>query len=333
MRMPVRFLTKRNSVLFGVFVVVFILFLFAMHARGDREIEVSRAQLQKEYVALENALRALADSDGMRAALDRLQTVATSGKSIAGLCHGLAHMLGHEAQKSLGFTQAIAIQNDVCGSGYFHGIIERELAEHSADYKEQLLTLCSKKDRRCFHGLGHGLMFVTDNDLPLSLSQCRRFSMPFQRIQCAEGAFMENFEADAADHPSAYLFPDDPYLTCRDQPEPEKGICSFYFVRYFLRLHLAAYDEAVSFCQTLPKASMEACIKGVGSAAMKENIFDPMSAVSVCDLVTEDSRSFCIEGLLSYMVVHYASENPVREFCAASLEPAWHRQCLPYALP
>ena len=279
------------------------------------------------YASVQQELEAIVATTGPRSALDRLAAVAASDTELAGLCHGLSHAVGHAAQKKLGFTGALALQDDVCGSGYVHGVIEQELSVHIDDFEHRFRTMCPADDPRCFHGLGHGLMFVTDNDLPDSLEHCRTFAIPFQRIQCAEGVFMENFEADDEAHPSDYLYPAEPYRTCRDQPEPEKGICTFYFPRYFLRVHPSAFADLITFCGTLPRESADACIKGAGSAAMKSFVLEPEKALNVCLGVPEDERSFCVDGLLSYSIVHYASIVPAEKFCHERLEPLWNDIC------
>ncbi len=304
----------------GIFAAVLTLFIVQKSSPPTGEIMMRYEQLRHE-------LDEIIQTRGPRAALDYLKSIASSDKDLAGLCHDLSHDVGHAAQESLGFSGALAIQDDVCGSGYVHGVIEEELLHHSDDFENRFRTLCSADDPRCFHGLGHGLMYVTDNNLPESLRNCRAFTVPFQRIQCDEGVFMENFSVDSVVHPSLYLYPDDPYRTCRDQPEPERGVCSFYFPRYFLRVHPAAYADLFSFCQTLPKDSVEACIKGGGSAAMKSLILEPEKVLDVCESISPHQQHLCIKGLLSYLIVHYASTVPAEKFCDESLEPAWSDIC------
>ena len=138
---------------------------------------------------------------------------------------------------------------------------------------------------------------------------------------------MENFEADEAVHPSKYLFQKDPYRICRHQLEPEKGVCSFYFPRYFLRLHPLAYTDLLSFCESLPRSLAEACIKGMGSAAMKSNVLQPTNTLEVCELVPQTQKSFCIQGLLSYLIVHYASTIEAEQLCNNNLRPDWNDIC------
>lgn len=284
-------------------------------------------RLRARYSSLEVELVAVTQEMGPSEALLRLADVAATDPAIAAFCHDLAHEVGHAAHEALGLTGALAVQDDICGSGYIHGVIEEELVDHVQDMEQRFSTLCPAEDRRCFHGLGHGLMYVTQNDLPVSLEYCRTFPRAFQRIQCMEGVFMENFEADTVSHPSAYLYPKDPYRTCRDQSEPARGVCTFYFPRYFLRTHPDAYDPLVAFCQQLPPASADACVKGVGSAALKQHVLQPGRALDICQTVAGDRRSLCVEGMLSYLMVHYASTEGARSFCRDYLDAHWDALC------
>lgn len=318
---------RKSVVLEAALFTVILLALVALVLFSRPGIPGSREPLMARYESAKRELMDAVRERGPREALDRLQHVAASDADIAGLCHGLSHEVGYAAHEALGFTGALAVQEDVCGSGYLHGIIERELSYDIAGLESRFRTLCPPGDARCFHGLGHGLMYATENDLPGSLRRCAIFSLPFQRIQCGEGVFMENFEADGAAHPSGYLFPEDPYRTCRGQPEPEKGICTFYFPRYFLRVHPGAYADLFAFCETLPEDSMPACFKGAGSAAMKASVLTPERALAQCESAAPAARQHCVEGLLSYLIVHYASVREAREFCEESFASAWRFVC------
>lgn len=280
------------------------------------------------YESVLQILETIAKTESPRAALDELNLIASSNGEIAGLCHGLAHEIGHAAFERFGFTGALAVQDDVCGSGYLHGIIEEELSHHAKDFRKHFKTLCNENDPRCFHGLGHGLMFVTENDLPEALKLCRTLSLPFQRIQCDEGVFMENFEADSLAHPSLYLYPADPYRTCRSQRTAERDICTFYFPRYFLQKYQNGFATLTSFCLTLPELFQKACTKGTGSAAMKAMILEPEKALEICNAMPDTAQRNCIAGLLSYRIVHYASIAETRSFCAEYLMPDWKTVCL-----
>lgn len=271
-----------------------------------------------------DALMALVQTDDLPVLFARLDA-ASHHSLLSSQCHALAHEAGHAAYERNGFSGALARIDDVCGSGYIHGIIEAHFAG-IASISGAVLSLCGPTDYSCIHGLGHGLMFYSKNEVPWSVAQCGRLGTAAQRIHCSEGVFMENFEADEDAHPSAYLYPDDPFFTCAKQAEPYRGVCAFYVPRYVVAIHPDDLDGAVQFCLALPRPSAEACIKGVGSEVMKERILAPRSALDFCQDLPEEDQALCMEGALSYLVVHFADWRPVQALCP-SLDPRWLQTC------
>jgi hypothetical protein len=83
-------------------------------------------------------------------------------------------------------------QSDICGSGYIHGVIEEHFA-HVKDVNTEMFKVCATQEGKCFHGVGHGFMYYTYNDLPQSLQLCDKYTDSFARINCYDGVFMENF--------------------------------------------------------------------------------------------------------------------------------------------
>ncbi|MBM3231494.1 hypothetical protein FJZ28_04175 [Candidatus Peregrinibacteria bacterium] len=253
---------------------------------------------------------------GPRAGADLLRTLIDNDPAIVDLCHGLSHEIGQSAYHTIGFEQAMAAEDDVCGSGYIHGVIETHLAK-VPDLEVALFSLCAPDAAKCFHGLGHGLMDRSGNDLPGSLAQCSRFERNHQKNQCAEGVFMENFDTNGEEHFSEYLKPDDIYFPCRGQTAVFEGVCALYAPRYYLRLHPGDYAGAYDWCMTeVPEGPRDACIKGFGSVSMKQHIRNPVLVEQMCDALPPEYAGFCIEGLVSYYVVHYASVTKGRELCA-----------------
>jgi hypothetical protein len=167
------------------------------------------------------------------------------------------------------------------------------------------------------HGLGHGLMFFSKNDVPWSLKHCRLLPNSFSQVKCSEGVFMENFEADEESHPSKYLFPNDPAKICRLQKTDFRLTCYFYYPRYYLRIHENDFEGLRQSCLLLPTVDdRNICITGVGSAAMKSFIADPLRATRECTPLEGDLRQSCVRGLVSYLMVHFASSKQGEKFCA-----------------
>ncbi len=267
------------------------------------------------YQGVRDPLVATVEREGPEAALALLRQ-RIADPAVAGICHALVHEVGQAARAKLGTDEALRTDDDICGSGYTHGIIETSFAE-MGDPAVASKTFCPPKQAKCFHGLGHGLMFALANDVPRSIALCDALAERSDRIQCAEGVFMENFNTDESVHRTAYLRTDDPFFPCRDQAEPYKGVCAFYAPRYYVRLHPQAYKEALAWCATLPKGPADGCAKGVGSVTAKQHINDPLLAQDVCEGGAADQVGYCVQGAVSYVIVHHASVAKGQEFCDA----------------
>jgi plastocyanin len=205
---------------------------------GEAETErsVSRpGELSEErYKEIEEELATLVREENPRAALGRLRAEIRTDDALSRSCHPLVHDVGHAAYEKYGdFGEAMKYQDEVCNSGYLHGIIESRFKE-SDDVFADMKTMCdpypqgSYMSWQCYHGIGHGVMFYTANDLPRSLEMCDGFGSAFGRSNCANGVFMENFNADQKLHLSDYLKESDPFYPCGEQAERHKAICYLY---------------------------------------------------------------------------------------------------------
>lgn len=267
------------------------------------------------YDAVVAETTALVERRDSQVALNRLREILKEEPNLESLCHGLVHEIGHAAYEKEGFEGALAYEEDLCGSGYIHGIVETHL-DRVRDIVAALPTVCDPDAAKCFHGIGHGLMYKLDNDLPRSVELCGTFDKNFQRIQCAEGVFMETYDSETRFHASEYLKEDDPFFACRGLDPVNEGVCAFYATRYYLRVHPRAYEAALDWCMTdVPEGPRDACVKGVGDTAMKQNIDAPLFVESLCMRVPQEKRHYCIEGLTSYAIVHAAASSAGAEIC------------------
>ena len=65
---------------------------------------------------------------------------------------------------------------------------------------------------QCVHGLGHGLMIYSGDDLPWSLRTCHKLLTDFDRVSCTGGVFMQNLDTTMGT--SRYLSKTDPIYPC-----------------------------------------------------------------------------------------------------------------------
>ena len=106
-----------------------------------------------------------------------------------------------------------------CNSGYYHGVLQVALAglpRNVVVKKSQRLCSAPAVNTeefllyQCVHGLGHGLMIYSGDDLPWSLRTCHKLLTDFDRVSCTGGVFMQNLDTTMGT--SRYLKPEGPDL-------------------------------------------------------------------------------------------------------------------------
>lgn len=285
-----------------------------------------------EYEILRDQLFDIVNGQNPKVALEKLSESMDTSPSVLRSCHAFVHEIGHEAyRKYKDVGNALRYSDELCGSGYLHGIIE-EYFNNTVDPFSRMKTLCDSSDFTrqydvCHHAVGHGLMYFTGNNLPLSIEKCDAYNIPRERTRCAEGVYMENFNTDQKLHPSRYLNPDDPFYPCASQPAYYKAICYFYAPIYFLSLHNDDYVGAMRWCQSAPKGYPSACTDGLATRIMKQNINNPKLVEQVCVSGVKKQVNPCIDGMVSYYVVNFNSASSARNMCQ-KLSPEHRGQCL-----
>lgn len=262
---------------------------------------------EEQFEAYATELKATLAAEGPEAAMNALQALTLAEPETLAVCHGLAHELGHANLERAGnnLQKALEYQSDICGSGFIHGMIESSFAQMT-DVRTEMLTVCDGVDTgKCYHGVGHGLMFYANNDLPFALQLCDTYSSGEARARCYEGAFMENFSSDESMHPSAYRNPDEPLFPCADQESKYKGACYFYAPRYYLAIHKGAYADMLAICLTAESGQQDTCARGVGSALAKLNLGNASLLEQICTAADPSQLNACIDGTVSYTMVNY----------------------------
>ncbi|WP_037601136.1 hypothetical protein [Streptacidiphilus rugosus] len=262
-------------------------------------------------------------------ALAELERITVSQPQVNDFCHPVAHDLGHAALEKYhgSVTQALNYSNDVCGSGYLHGIMEEKLAQ-SADPERDVTRLCGPSPTgSCLHGIGHGAMFVSHLDVAKAEQLCDRFGDRGQIGSCAEGIFMQLFEPDEDDPtalaklPAAQLAAE-PLYPCPEQPSVFRSACYFYAPIYFLQTHdyvhhQEAFGQSLRWCLGAPdQDGRDSCTKGTGSRIMKYNLERPVWDAAQCMAAPRDGqRQICVAGLVSYWNVNYHDTSARTRLC------------------
>jgi len=271
---------------------------------------------------------------GARTALKELERRIAADPRLAGVCHAIAHDLGHEAlTEAHGVAAtALAARNDVCGGGYTHGIIEMALGSSKHPARD-LLTVCApSQDGSCFHGVGHGLMFATGMNVARSIDLCDRAPSRMLAARCGEGVFMQLFGSDVsgghAAPGSGHQTPDTARATCAKTRSPYSANCWFYAPTVWLAAHPDNFAGAMAWCASAGGPSgRPLCARGVGSRTIKYHPDDPSIGAAVC-ASAGSLRDPCLAGMGSYWSVHHKGKVPPSDVCRHLGGAALEARCL-----
>ncbi len=252
-----KYLSKVSPVLLIV-VTVAVLIGFGLYKvtspKSSPAVPAPAAKLSLEEFSYESEkLDELVKSGTPKDAIDYLEESIPSNPSLARDCHPLLHGAGHAAFEKYGsFSSAMKYQNELCNSGYTHGVIEAQF-NNTKDVTSLLPTICNIEGQtkyqewQCFHGVGHGVMIFSKKDTVKSTDLCSKLPSKFAVDSCRNGVFMERFVIiDHAGNITAKLPTD--LSVCESQSPDNKTDCYVYIPSAYLTLHQNAYQDAVDWC-------------------------------------------------------------------------------------
>ena len=260
-------------------------------------------------------------------------------------CHETMHYFGWRAyEEEPDIAQAFINSSELCDSGMYHGVIEEYLRNEgfSGNIKELIRTTCtdSLEGRPdisqghiglCYHGLGHGLMFITSSDLRRSLELCDELGKD-ERGVCYSGAFME-FTASKAAGPLGNQRDWADYSHCETLNEEHLWMC--YHRQGINNLAAANGDvkKAMEMCQELPEEYWNGCYFGVGGNNPAPNIphADAGKACNAALAVSEDAYLNCLDGSLGFvMQIEWGDMQGAIDFCSAT-DSSYMERCYAFA--
>lgn len=274
----------------------------------------------EEFLQIKNSFLKIVEEQNPGVALAEMRERIKTDDALSRACHDLIHVIGHASyEKYRDFAKALEYRDELCNSGYIHGVIESYFSE-TKDVLSAMKTVCNKYKQgsflgwECYHGVGHGVMFYTNNDLPKALELCASYGTSVAKSSCVNGVFMENFNTMGDEHHTDYLKNDDLFFPCSEQSIDLKPDCYLYAPVHYLTFHKNDYIGALSFCETAEKEYVGSCISGLGSQAMKENINNPLFVENICN--TSNNVPACIHGMMSLYINHFGSIEPATSLCS-----------------
>jgi len=217
--------------------------------------------------------QSITDKYGPRAAIELFTLLRERGQ-VDPLAdgHHVAHHVGHETAMVFGpSAQALALcplsYNYGCVHGFFqHALGMKELSEADATHICADFPADSSKTRQsCYHGLGHGVMMLTDHDLQKSLSFCDGLDSPLAQQACWQGVFMENVDAAIEGQWQRGQFSlENPLAPCDQIDERHQYQCFINQSAWLMKFYKDDIAQASQACLKAPKASITPCLETVG---------------------------------------------------------------------
>jgi hypothetical protein len=305
---------------------------------------------------LGQALGNLAWSEGPESAMRQVRDAFGSGTLIERACHTLTHRIGAAAylRTDGGAREAFSIGDNLCNSGYFHGVVQAAFfgleGTDEPALIERALEICTdglangdpaayEIASRCAHGVGHGAMLAAKGRLSSVLRICDGLlSFPERRdpavappahdfggfaSTCANGAFMEAFSPTNGESYAEWARDGDPLHPCGLMPDRYAREC---YTTLISRLEPLAgsLDGVPALCRLAPGPRAGDCLVGYGTQLSSTIVgsVSPGAALLEGCRIALPWLSQCIHATIDALGHHYERAVEVAPYCAA-LPDGW----------
>jgi len=273
----------------------------------------------------------IAYRDGPKKALALLATDEAHISGVHADCHQISHWIGHAglAYYKDDAGQALSHGAMTCNSGYYHGVLQLALAGLPRNtVVRKARKICSAPAvnteefllYQCVHGLGHGLMIYSGNDLPWSLSTCHKLLTAFDRVSCTGGVFMQNLDTTMG--VSRYLSAKNPLYPCTIVAARDKVYCYLMVTSRILSLDGFNWRKTAAWCRHSEPAWVTTCFESYGRDASGTAQYDPRRTVQLC-LQAGRNAGDCLYGAARDYGNNYAGGAEATRLCNVS--PARYR--------
>jgi cytochrome c553 len=263
-----------------------------------------------------------------------LALLATDDRRISGVhsdCHQISHWVGHAglAYYKNDAGQALSHGAMTCNSGYYHGVLQVALAglpRNVVVKKSQHLCDAPAVNTddfllyQCVHGLGHGLMIYSGDDLPWSLKTCHRLLTDFDRVSCTGGVFMQNLDTTMGI--SKYLSNKNPIYPCNIVADRDKVYCYLMVTSRILRLDGFNWTKTAAWCRKSEPGWVATCFQSMGRDASGATRYVAKNTVQLCSYAGKNEDE-CLYGASRDYANNYAGGKEAAHLC--NLSPARHR--------
>lgn len=275
----------------------------------------------------ENYYTKLVEEKGIAAAVADIRKRYAANSYVYVQCHPLMHVIGRAASERFGNPgDAFAEGDSFCWSGYYHGVMEGIIGRIGLkNLASQMNRICVNiRDRttygfdyyNCVHGLGHGLMAITQDELFQSLDWCGKLAGSWEQASCASGIFMENIIIDGKNHKTKYLRADEPLYPCMAVEEKYKYPCYLMQSSYVLKVVGADFVKIFEWCEKADPDYRKICYQSIGRDASGNSIADIERTRNSCLLGKPgDEQENCAIGAVKDFISYYHSDKKAKELC------------------
>jgi len=281
-----------------------------------------------DFSCYEEYYNKLTVEKGITASFDDLKKRYAENAYVRSQCHPLTHVLGNKAVVLYPkVSEAFNHGDSFCWSGYYHGVMEGIVGNIGKDKViDQLNSICSDIAGKaeysfgyynCVHGLGHGLMAISDNELFKSLDICNTLNGEWEKTSCYGGAFMENVIADGKGHVTNFLKPSEPLYPCSAVVDTYKGSCYLMQTSYMLKVTNNNFSKVFALCRTADKGYENICFQSLGRDASGQSLSNAEKTKATCDLGADyNEKSNCIVGAVKDFISYYHSDKEAKNLCS-----------------
>lgn len=281
---------------------------------------------EKHYVTL-------VKEKGIKAAFDDLKARYKGNGYVVSQCHPITHVIGREAALKFATPGEAYTQGDgLCWSGYYHGVLETFLEKVGREnLPREIDHICDGiegKERysfdyyNCVHGLGHGVMTITNTELFQSLEYCDLLTGDWEQKSCGSGVFMENVIVDNLNHFTKYLKPEEPLYPCTAVAWKYKETCYLMQTSYVLKVNGGNFPDTFAWCRKAESAYRATCFQSLGRDVSGRTSSNAVESKRLC-LLGEDyfKRSNCVIGAVKDFISYFHSDKEAKVFCASLEDP------------
>jgi hypothetical protein len=251
--------------------------------------------------------------------------------AVRGGCHTIAHWIGSATLSRYrgDAAKAMAHGSMICGSGFYHGIVMFALrtTQTRAQLVAKVRDMCSEHSvqkttflrYQCVHGLGHGLMIFSGDNLPWSLRMCDVLRGSWSQQSCSGGVFMQNFDLPSRMAPiqSRFVRKRDLLYPCDWVRARYKYYCYLQVTEHVLNATHYDWKRTASTCAKAPAPWDSVCFQSYGRDASGASRYRPVVAYNYCGL-SGSHLADCIYGVARDFVNNDVRGDRAATFCRLS---------------